>query len=68
MMFTSVVPVYIAQRFFYEVSILKFEKKLSVNWFAFGALLLFLAAFRFVLDDGILIQFFPELTIRWINH
>lgn len=68
MMFTSVVPVYIAQRFFYEVSILRFEKKLTLNYTYLVALGLFMAAFRIVLDDGILIQFFPEVVIHWINH
>jgi hypothetical protein len=68
MMFTSVVPVYIAQRFFYEVQIFKFEKKVKISWPYLIALLLFMVAFRYVLDDGILVQFFPEVTIKWLNH
>jgi hypothetical protein len=68
MMFTSVIPVYIAQRFFYEVSIVRFEKSLGINWFLVVALGLFLFSFRFVLDDGIFVSFHPELVIRWINH
>jgi len=68
MMFTSVVPVYIAQRFFYEVSILKFDKQIKVKWAYVVALALFMFSFRYILDDGILIQFFPEIAIRWINH
>jgi len=68
MMFTSVVPVYIAQRFFYEVQIFKFEKKVKISWPYVIALLLFMVAFRYVLDDGILVQFFPEVTIKWLNH
>lgn len=68
MMFTSVVPVYIAQRFFYEVSILKFERKIRVNWIWVAFLGLFMVAFRFVLDDGILVQFHPNVVIQWINH
>jgi len=67
-MFTSVVPVYIAQRFFYEVSILKFDKQIKVKWAYVVALALFMFSFRYILDDGILIQFFPEIAIRWINH
>lgn len=68
MMFTSVVPVYIAQRFFYEVSILKFERKIKVSWIWVVSLVLFMVAFRVVLDDGILVQFHPNVVIRWINH
>jgi len=68
MMFTSVVPVYIAQRFFYEVQIVKFDTKLKVNWMAFAALGLFMFSFRYVLEDGILVQIFPDVVIRWINH
>lgn len=68
MMFTSVVPVYIAQRFFYEVSILRFDKtvKMPYTWLIAVAVSMFV--FRFVLDDGILIQFFPEIKIEWLNH
>jgi len=68
MMFTSVVPVYIAQRFFYEVSIIKYDKLLKINWLYFGALVLFMVSFRYVLDDGILVQFYPKVDIHWINH
>jgi hypothetical protein len=68
MMFTSVVPVYIAQRFFYEVSILRFEKKIQIPWKSLILVAISMAAFRFVLDDGILVQFFPEVKIEWINH
>lgn len=68
MMFTSVVPVYIAHRFFYEVSIVKFDKRLKVNWFAFAALVLFIVSFRYVLEDGIMVRFFPKIAIYWINH
>jgi hypothetical protein len=68
MMFTSVVPVYIAQRFFYEVSIVRFEKNLRINWISVAALGLFLLSFRYVLDDGIFVSFHPEIVIRWINH
>jgi hypothetical protein len=68
MMFTSVVPVYIAQRFFYEVSIFKFEKGIAVKWAYVIALAFFMFAFRYVLDDGLLIRFFPEVSITWINH
>jgi hypothetical protein len=68
MMFTSVVPVYIAQRFFYEVSIVRFDKKLSMNWFALGALVLFMFSFRYILDDGIMVRLFPAFQIYWVNH
>jgi hypothetical protein len=68
MMFTSVVPVYIAQRFFYEVSILRYDKKIGIpiRWLIVVGLSM--AAFRYVLDDGILIQFVPVIKIEWINH
>jgi hypothetical protein len=68
MMFTSVVPVYIAQRFFYEVQIVRYDKPLHLNKLYLGALILFAFSFRYVLDDGILVQFFPEIKIQWINH
>lgn len=68
MMFTSVVPVYIAQRFFYEVSILRFDKKVKIRWDWLIIVAVFMATFRYVLTDGILIQFFPEVKIEWINH
>jgi hypothetical protein len=68
MMFTSVVPVYIAHRFFYEVSIVRFDKKLKINWISVAALVAFMFSFRYVLDDGILVRFHPEIMIRWINH
>jgi hypothetical protein len=68
MMFTSVVPVFIAQRFFYEVSIVKFEKKLGINWISVAALALFLISFRYVLEDGIFVTLRPEIVIRWLNH
>jgi hypothetical protein len=68
MMFTSVVPVYIAQRFFYEVSILRFDKKVSMPWKWLIVVGAGMVLFRFVLDDGILIQFFPEVKIEWVNH
>lgn len=68
MMFTSVVPVYIAQRFFYEVSIIKFDKKVTINWPLVGALVLFLVSFRFILQDGILVQLFPTVVIQWAGH
>lgn len=68
MMFTSVVPVYIAQRFFYEVSIIRFDKKVAINWFMVSALVLFLISFRFILDDGILIRLFPHVVVQWIGH
>lgn len=68
MMFTSVVPVYIAQRFFYEVSILRFEKKVRIRWDWLLLVAALMLVFRYVLDDGILIQFFPEVKIQWINH
>ena len=68
MMFTSVVPVYISQRFFYEVSIIKYEKRIRLNWLYLGALVLFLFSFRYVLQDGILVEIFPKLKITWINH
>ena len=67
MMFTSVVPVYIAQRFFYEVSIIRFDKKLAINGFQLAALGAFLFSFRYVLEYGILVQFFPEVVIRWLR-
>ena len=67
MMFTSVIPVYIAQRFFYEVSIVRFEKNLTVNWFAVVALGLFMFSFRYVLDYGILFQLYPEVLIKWLH-
>ena len=68
MMFTSVVPVYIAQRFFYEVSILRFDKKVNMPWKWLIVVGIAMFLFRFVLDDGILIQFFPQVKIEWINH
>lgn len=68
MMFTSVVPVYIAQRFFYEVSIVRFDKKVTINWLFVGALALFMFSFRYVLDGGILIRIFPEVVIRWLGN
>lgn len=68
MMFTSVIPVYIAQRFFYEVSIVRFEKNLRINWFAVIALGLFLFSFRYVLDYGILVQLYPEALIKWLHY
>jgi hypothetical protein len=68
MMFTSVVPVYIAQRFFYEVSILRFDKKVKIRWDWLIIVAVFMVSFRYVLTDGILIQFFPEVKIEWINH
>ena len=68
MMFTSVVPVYIAQRFFYEVSILRFDKKVKIQWLWLIAVIAAMFLFRFVLTDGILIQFFPEVKIEWLNH
>jgi len=68
MMFTSVVPVYIAQRFFYEVSILRFDKKVKIQWLWLIAIIAAMFLFRFVLTDGILIQFFPEVKIEWLNH
>jgi len=67
MMFTSVVPVYIAQRFFYEVSIIKFDKRLTINWIQLSTLILFLISFRYVLSYGILVQFHPEIVIRWLR-
>lgn len=68
MMFTSVIPVYIAQRFFYEVAIIKFDKKVTINWLMVGALALFLVSYRYVLEDGIFVQFFPNVVIRWLGH
>lgn len=68
MMFTSVVPVYIAQRFFYEVSILRFEKAAKINWSLLIILAVGMFLFRYVLTDGILVQFFPEVKIQWLNH
>jgi hypothetical protein len=68
MMFTSVVPVYIAQRFFYEVSILRFDKKVNIPWNWVIAVIVGMFLFRFVLTDGILIQFFPQVKIEWMNH
>ena len=68
MMFTSVVPVYIAQRFFYEVSILRFDKAVTINWSWVIILAVGMFLFRYILDDGILIQFFPEVKVQWLNH
>jgi hypothetical protein len=36
------------------------------KWLIVVGIAMFL--FRFVLEDGILIQFFPEVKIEWINH
>lgn len=68
MMFTSVVPVYIAQRFFYEVSIIRFEKRVTINWILVAALGLFMFSFRYVLEDGILVRLFPTVVIQWLGH
>ena len=68
MMFTSVVPVYIAQRFFYEVSILRYDKKIGIPFRWIVVVGLAMAAFRYVLEDGILVQFFPVIRVEWINH
>lgn len=68
MMFTSVIPVYIAQRFFYEVGIVRFDKKIRISWFAVVALAAFMFSFRYVLDYGILVQLYPETVIRWLKY
>ncbi len=57
MMFTSVVPLYIAQRFYYEINVIRNSEKLTIKLVPFLSLLAFLVIFRIVFEIGIDLRF-----------
>jgi len=57
MMFTSVVPLYIAQRFYYEVNVIKNSEKLTIKLLPLLSLMAFLIIFRVVFEIGIDLRF-----------
>ena len=57
MMFTSVVPLYIAQRFYYEVNVIRNPEKLTIKLIPTLSLIAFYVAFRVVFGIGIDLRF-----------
>lgn len=64
MMFTSVVPVYIAHRFYYDINIVKWDNALKIKILPFILLVAFIVSFRVVLGIGILVKTTPKFTIE----